>query len=973
MAFAPWLRLVLVGALLGVAGCSGNGGGGSGGIGGEGGEGSEGGAGGAPAELVTISIADAEMEEGNAGVTELTFTVSLSRASDEPVRVSYRTDNGTAFAVGDATIGRSDYVETSATLRFDRGETEQTFTVEINADVLNEADETFTVALSNPTGAEIEDGDARALILNDDELPTVSIERMTNVTELDSGTTTLQVALALSAPAARPATVDWTTLDDTAEAGQDYVANMGTAIFSPGETSQTIEIVLMGDVQDEPDEELAVQLSEPVNSQLDAPFGSVTILDNDLPAPVGPTLSISNATLNEGNAGSVTLTFTISLSQAATAAVSVDYATIDGTAIAGGVAATGGRDYVAASDTVTFAIGEIFKQVSVTVYSDTLNEVNETFTIELINAMGASVLDPQGVGTITNDDTAPTISVSNASVTEGAAGMRSASFVVSLSKSSGRDITVDFDTSDGTADAGADYAAATGALALAAGQTSGVVSIDVSGDLLNEASETFYLDLRGATNATILDNQGLGTINNDDALPEISIDNVAVTEGDFGITNAVFSVMLSTASGQDVSVAWTTGHDTATGLDYTAGSGNLNFPTGTTVRTISIAVNGDVTDEPNEAFTVDLYSPSNCIITEPQGVGTIITDDSTLPGLNIADDSVTEGNAGTLTLSLTVTLDTPSAQQITVNYGTFDGTALDTSDYEAASGTLIFDVGETSQSVDITIHGDTLHEPDETVLVTLSGAVNAFVADGDGVGTITDNDTAPTLSIDDIMFSEGNAGTQNATFTISLSAASGFPVSVSYATADGSAEEGGSAALGQDDYEATSDVALIAATQTSVQITVPINGDSLAEAAETFLVQLSAPQNATLADDQGQCTISNDDGLPTISIDDVSLVEGDAGTKIFTFTVTLSSISGSQASVSFATANGTALSGSDYIATSGSVVFDPGETTASIEVTVNGDKPPEGNANETFYINLSNALGASIADNQGLGTILNDD
>ncbi len=973
MAFVPWLRLILVGALLGVAGCGSNGGGGGGGMGGEGGEGNEGGAGGAPAEPVTISIADAEMEEGDTGVTALTFTVSLSRASDEIVRVSYRTDDGTGFAAGDATIGRSDYTAASGTLRFERGETEQTFTVDVHGDVLNEADETFTVALSNPAGAEIEYGEARALILNDDELPTVSIESMRTVTELDSGTSTLQLALSLSAPAARPATVDWTTLDDTAAAGEDYVANMGTAVFSPGETSQTIEIVLMGDVLDEPDEEFAVQLSDPVNAQLDDLFSVVTILDNDLPVPAGPTLSIGNATVNEGSLSSVTLTFTVSLSQAATAAVSVDYATIDGTATAGGVAATGGRDYLAASDTVTFAIGEISKQVSITVYSDTLNEANETFTVELINAVGAPVLDPQGVGTITNDDTAPTISVGNATVTEGAAGVRSASFVVSLSKSSGRDITVDFDTNDGSAGAGDDYVAASGTLTFTAGQTSAVVSVDVNGDLLNEINETFYLDLSVATNATILDNQGLGTISNDDDLPEITIDNVAVTEGDAGTTNAVFSVMLSTASGQAVSVAWTTGQDTATGQDYAGASGNLSFPAGTTVQTISIAVNGDVTNEPNEAFTVDLYSPSNCTIADSQGIGTIITDDSTLPGLNIADASLTEGNAGMLTLSLTVTLDMSSAQQVTVDYDTFDISASEGADYELATGTLTFDPGQTSQIVDINILGDTLHEPDETVLVTLSGAVNAFVADGDGVGTITDNDTAPTLSISDATLTEGNAGTKNATFTISLSAASGFPVSVAYATADGSAEEGGLAALGQDDYEAASDVAVIAASQTSVQITVPINGDTLAEAGETFLVQLSTPQNATIADGQGQCTITNDDGLPTISIDNVSLLEGDAGTKTFTFTVTLSSVSGSQVSVSFATANGTAISPSDYAATSGTVVFDPGETTANIDVTVNGDKPAEGNVNETFYVNLSNPMGATIADAQGLGTIINDD
>jgi hypothetical protein len=177
----------------------------------------------------------------------------------------------------------------------------------------------------------------------------------------------------------------------------------------------------------------------------------------------------------------------------------------------------GGRDYVAASDAVTFLPGETEKQISVSVYGDTLPEPNETLTVELINAVGAPVLDPQAIGTIINDDTFPTISVGNVSVTEGAAGMRTANFVVSLSKASGSPVSVDYATSDGTAAASDDYVAASGTLTIDAGQTSGVVSIDVIGDLLHEADETFYLDLSGAVGATISDGQALGTISNDDA------------------------------------------------------------------------------------------------------------------------------------------------------------------------------------------------------------------------------------------------------------------------------------------------------------------------------------------------------------------------------------------------------------------------------------------------------------------------
>jgi hypothetical protein len=138
-------------------------------------------------------------------------------------------------------------------------------------------------------------------------------------------------------------------------------------------------------------------------------------------------------------------------------------------------------------------------------------------------------------------------------------------------------------------------------------------------------------------------------------------------------------------------------------------------------------------------------------------------------------------------------------------------------------------------------------------------------------------------------------------------------------------------------------------------------------------VQLSAPDNATIFDGVGQCTISNDDALPTISINDVNLLEGDVGTKNFTFTVTLSKPNGSQVSVDFATADGSALSPSDYVADSGSVVFAPGQTLATISIVVVGEKAAEAHSNETFYVNLTSPIGATVADGQGLGTIASDD
>jgi hypothetical protein len=612
--------------------------------------------------------------------------------------------------------------------------------------------------------------------------------------------------------------------------------------------------------------------------------------------------------------------------------------------------------------------------VTILVYGDTLNEPDETFAVELVNPVGATVADPQGTGTISNDDAQPSISISDPSVLEGAAGTRTLSFAVSLSAASGQTASVNYTTVNATATAGTDYQASSGKLTFQPGQTLAYVSVLVAGDALDEDDETFSVSLSGALNASLADAQGLGTILDDDDMPQLSINDVSLTEGNAGSKNAVFDVTLSAPSGRDVTVAWATNALSATaGQDFVAASGSLDFPAGTTSRSVTVAIAGDALDEPNDTFTVDLSSPSHATLDDAQGLGTIINDDSTLPGLSIADASIGEGNAGTVILSLAVTLSAPSAQQVKVNYQTLDDMAVSNGDFQALNGTLTFSAGQTQKTVDITVNGDLLDELDETLYVTLSGAVNAFVAQGVALGTILDDDAQPSLSIDDVTLTEGNIGKKNATFTISLSTVSGIPVAVSYATVDGTAVEAGTASSGQDDYDAASDIVFIPAGQSSVQISVPINGDTLTESLETFQVSLSAAQNATLADATGQCNISNDDALPTIAINDVAAPEGDAGNKAFTFTLTLSAASGGAVSVDFATANGTALSGQDYNADSGTVTFAPGQTTATLDVIVLGDTAVEGHKDETFSVSLTNAQGATLSDALGGGTIQDDD
>jgi hypothetical protein len=229
---------------------------------------------------------------------------------------------------------------------------------------------------------------------------------------------------------------------------------------------------------------------------------------------------------------------------------------------------------------------------------------------------------------------------------------------------------------------------------------------------------------------------------------------------------------------------------------------------------------------------------------------------ATASSITIADASVVEGHAGTVSAMFSVNLSATSPDTVTVAFATANGTAAAPGDYAAASGTVTFAPGVTAQTITVSIIGDTLDEPNETFGVNLSNPTGATIADGQAIGTITDDDAPPAISIGDVTVTEGNTGSVSVAFTVSLSAASGQVVSAAYATANGTAAAGS-------DYTAASGTATFAAGTTTQTVTVAVTGDLVDEPNETFVVNLSSAVNATLADSQGAGTIVDDDPPPS--------------------------------------------------------------------------------------------------------------
>jgi hypothetical protein len=313
--------------------------------------------------------------------------------------------------------------------------------------------------------------------------------------------------VSLSQASSETVTVYYATADGTATAGSDYTAQTGILTFTPGSTTQTIAIGILGDSLPESNETFWLNLSGATNAVITDSQGMGTIIDDD------PTLSISNASLQEGNSGTSNALFTVSLSKVSNQTVTVNYATADGTAT------TADNDYFATNGTLTFNPGETSKTFSIPVVGDTNIEANETFLVNLSGATNAAITGTQGIATIINDDFAlPELSINDVTKAEGNRNTTNFQFTVSLSQSSNQTITVQYATADGTATtANNDYRAISGTLTFSPGQTSKTVAVKVVGDKILEDDETFSLNLSDATNGTIADSQGIGTITNDDS------------------------------------------------------------------------------------------------------------------------------------------------------------------------------------------------------------------------------------------------------------------------------------------------------------------------------------------------------------------------------------------------------------------------------------------------------------------------
>ncbi|MGF1520815.1 MAG: Calx-beta domain-containing protein [Leptolyngbyaceae cyanobacterium] len=906
-----------------------------------------------------LTIDDVGQNEAD-GTT--TFTVTLSQPAAGDVTVDFSTVDGTAIA-------GEDYVAISGTLTFPAGTTTQTVTVDLIDDTLAEANETFFVDLSNPVGATVASGAGTATILDDDS----------NIL--------YRINVGGEAVTALDGLLDWSE-DTSANPSPFRIGNGGNNVFTSGATidfsdpslpeAAQIETLFQSERFDpgaaptmqwelpvDPGTEVEVRLyfaelfsgitgagqrvfdvalegTVPTAFDDIDPFGATgqlntasvfsattTVTDgsvsleflNNIQNPalkaveilavdtsgLPPDLSIDDVTVNEDDG---TATFTVSLSEASNTEVTVDFATADGTAVAG-------SDYTSTSGTLTFAAGETTQTLTVDILNDADVEVDdETFTVSLSNANGAAIADLTGIGTIVDDDAAllPELSIDDITVNETDG---TATFTVNLSAAAASDATVNFATADGTATAGSDYVTASGTLTFDAGVTSQTVTVDLIDDDVAEGSETFAVNLTGAVGATISDGSGAATIldNDSDILYRVNVggsevaapDGLLVWSEDTNVNPSPFRVG---NGGNNI---------------FTANNANIdlsdpNLPAGALVNTI---------------FQSERFDPGFA----PTMQWEFAVDPGTEVEVRLYFAELFNGI-------------TDAGQRV------FD-VAL-----EGAVPTAFDDIdpfGVTGQLNTASVFSATTTVTDGSVSLEFLNNIENPALKAVEIVQVDTSGLPPELSIDDVTVNE-DAGT--ATFTVSLSQPSDADVTVDFTTADGTAVAG-------NDYTSTSGTLTFAAGETTQTLTVDILNDADVEANdETFTVNLSNANGAAIADATGIGTIVDDDAalLPELSIDDITVNEAD-GTA--TFTVNLSAAAASDVTVNFATADGTAIAGSDYAAANGTLTFAAGTTSQTVTVDLIDDAVAEGS--ETFAVNLTGATGATIVDGSGTATISDND
>lgn len=542
-----------------------------------------------------------------------------------------------------------------------------------------------------------------------------------------------------------------------------------------------------------------------------------------------------------------TISVIVILTEPQTDSVSVPF-TLSGTA-------ENGSDYTITSSPITIPAGEHTATIYITLNNDGIAEGEETLVIELMTPTNAT-LGSQIKHTVTINDP-PQVSFSTPNNTE-SEDTSEVVVIVKLSKGSTQDITVEFSTS-GTAEWGSskDYTTSSSPIIIPAGTLTTSLIITVNDDSIDELEESAILTLENPTNAILGGNNvHTLTITDNDDPPNVSFytDTQIVSEEILTFTT---SVVLSNISGKDVTVPFSVELGTATSGDFSINTPSpLTIPAGIMTAEIQIDITeGDGVEE-DENFNISLKSPTNAVVGSIGTQTITITEHlGNLPVISFfqATQTISEDNVNLITIG--VEMDHAWNDAVIVHY-TVSGTASEGSsgDYTIFTSPILIPKGKPRGEIAVQLNNDIVDENDETIIITIETVENGTSGSPNGhTITITDDDSTPSVSFHRASQTVGEAA-GSGTVRVDLSGPSSHPVTVPL-TFSGTATEGA-------DYTVSSSEITIPPLTISETFTVNILDDSEYDPAETSILTMGDPTNATKGTITEHTITIEDDELP---------------------------------------------------------------------------------------------------------------
>jgi hypothetical protein len=411
------------------------------------------------------------------------------------------------------------------------------------------------------------------------------------------------------------------------------------------------------------------------------------------------------------------------------------------------------------------------------------------------------------------------------------------------------------------------------------------------------------------------------------------------------------TVVLSATSDSDVTVDCATADLTANGgSDFVPLSEPVTIPSGQISGVATVSITDDLVAEGTEEFLVSISNPAGATLGTPESTTVTIVDNEPVPtvAFSTSAQSIDE-DAGLIGLAVLVSA--PSSHDITVHYAAADGTAVGGSDYVAVSDTLTIPAGELTGVVPVTIIDDGLPEDDEVFTVALSAPVGAALTSPDTATVTIVDDEVPTVSLStaSLLVAENDG---SVVVEAVLSHIHNQDVTVFVASSNGSAVAGL-------DYVAVQEQLTIPSGEISESVAVPITDDVIAEGPEDFSVSISNPVNAELGTQTSTIvTITDNEPVPSIAFSSSEARTAEVA-GVIDLTVQISGVSSHDITVHYATADGTAVGGSDYVAVSDTLTIPAGELTGVLSVTIIDDGLPEDE--EVFTVALSAPVGALLS------------